>query len=289
MTSFLITTAEEFEGTRFGGYLLDIVGRLELPLPKIKGIILKKFNREGCWGIKVTQPGRDTEPKVDGMEIKLISDSKEKGLDLIMQDLIARLCGRHSKELKGHYSYFFGRRSEDGEPYYIDAKDKKMAKPVCSYLQDLEILLNDLHEDPHVAEQHRVSPVSGLPRRRCSGRPALLFFLSRAAAVGARIRAGGKGRGGPGGRGAHPGGDGAGGEAGGGRAATGWCVDGGGRVGGNRDGGGDFGHPGPISLSGRERSSRPSWWRRQRASAWPESTGRCGGRKQEWRRCEGSS
>ena len=147
MTSFHFTTAEDFEGTRFGGYLLDIVGRLELPLPKIKGIILKKFNREGCWGIKVTQPGRDTEPKVDGMEIKLISDSKEKGLDLIMQDLIARLCGRHSKELKGHYSYFFGRRSEDGEPYYIDAKDKKMAKPVCSYLQDLEILLNDTHED----------------------------------------------------------------------------------------------------------------------------------------------
>jgi hypothetical protein len=144
MTSFHFTTAEDYEDTRFGCYLLDIVEKIGLPLPQIKGFILKRFHKEGCWGIKATQPGRGEEPQI---EIKIVSDSMIKGLDLVMQDLIGRLCGRHSAELKGHYSIFFGRRNEEGEPYLFEAGDRGKAKPLCLYFQDLEVLITELFED----------------------------------------------------------------------------------------------------------------------------------------------
>ena len=79
--------------------------------------------------------------------LNLISDSMEKVLNLIMQDLIGRLCGCHYKELRGHYSHVFGRRSKDGEPYDFDADDKGKIKPLCRYLQDLENHLKDLQDD----------------------------------------------------------------------------------------------------------------------------------------------
>ena len=144
MTSFHFTTAEDFENTRFGCYLLDIGEKIGLPLPQIKGFILKKFNKEGCWGIKATQPGRGEEPP---LEIKMVSESKDKGLNLVMQDLIGRLCGRYNLELRGHYSIFFGRRNEDGEPYLYDVGERGKAKPLSLYFQELEILVTELYED----------------------------------------------------------------------------------------------------------------------------------------------
>ena len=47
MKSFDYTTTEDFEDTCFGGYLLSILQRLELPVPRIKGFILKKLHKEG--------------------------------------------------------------------------------------------------------------------------------------------------------------------------------------------------------------------------------------------------
>ena len=146
--SFNFSTADDFKDTRFGGYLVELVGLLELPVPTIKGFILKKFNKEGSWGITVIQGGRQTEPQTDAIEIKLISDSMEKGLNIVIQDLIGRLCGRHYYEMKGHYFRFIVRHAEDGEPYdFIDAEDKEKFKPFSRCAQDLEILLYDLHED----------------------------------------------------------------------------------------------------------------------------------------------
>jgi hypothetical protein len=31
-----------------------------------------------------------------------------------MQEMIARLCGRHLSELQNHYSHLYGRRDENG-------------------------------------------------------------------------------------------------------------------------------------------------------------------------------
>ena len=144
MLGFNYTTAEDFENTRFSIYLLALLQRLGLPVPRIKGFILKKFHKEGCWGIKAIQPGREEE---DIIEIKVVSDSMEKGLNIIMQDLIGRLCGRYYKELGGHYSILFGRRDEEGEPYAFDAEDRGKAEFVCRYLQDLEHHVKELFED----------------------------------------------------------------------------------------------------------------------------------------------
>ena len=44
----------------------------------------------------------------------------EKGLNIVMQDLIGRLYGRYHAELSGHYSILFGRRNVEGEPYAFE-------------------------------------------------------------------------------------------------------------------------------------------------------------------------
>ena len=44
MKSYDYTTMEDFEDTRFGAYLLFVLQRLELPVPRIKGFILKKLH-----------------------------------------------------------------------------------------------------------------------------------------------------------------------------------------------------------------------------------------------------
>ena len=73
----------------------------------------------------------------------------EKGINLIVQDLIGRLCGWYHTELSGHYSILVGRRNEVGEPYAFEAADRGEAEYVCKYLQDLEYLVTELHEDRH--------------------------------------------------------------------------------------------------------------------------------------------
>ena len=66
--------------------------------------------------------------------VKVVSDTMEKGLNLVMQDLIGRLCGRYHSELSGHYSILFGRRDAEGEPYAFEAADRGKAEYVCKYL-----------------------------------------------------------------------------------------------------------------------------------------------------------
>ena len=146
MKIFDYTTTEDFEDTRFGAYLLTILQRLELPIPRIKGFILKKLHMEGIWGIKAHQPGREGK---DIIEVKVVSDTMEKGLNLVMQDLIGCLFGRYHAELGGHYSIIFGIRDEEGEPYAYEAADRGKAEYVCKYLQDLEYQMKELFEVRH--------------------------------------------------------------------------------------------------------------------------------------------
>ena len=70
--------------------------------------------------------------------VKVVSDTMEKGLNLVMQDLIGRLCGRYHAELGGHYSILFGRCDAEGEPYAFEAADRGKTEYVCKYLRDLE-------------------------------------------------------------------------------------------------------------------------------------------------------
>ena len=120
---------------------------LNLPLPSIKGLQLTKFERKDIWGFRVSQPGRQTEPPTEEITFKILHDDLERGLDVAMQELLGRLCGRHSSEIKSHYFHFFGRRDEDGEPIVLDKATKESIKPVRHYLQDLESLIRHLDTD----------------------------------------------------------------------------------------------------------------------------------------------
>ena len=54
MPSFVISTAEEFNGTRFGSRIVQFTSVLNLPLPSIKALQLTKFERKDLWGFKVS-------------------------------------------------------------------------------------------------------------------------------------------------------------------------------------------------------------------------------------------
>jgi hypothetical protein len=60
------------------------------------------------------QPGCETEPKTEEIKFKTFHTDRDLGTHLLMQELIARLCGSHSSELYNHYTHIFGRRDEKG-------------------------------------------------------------------------------------------------------------------------------------------------------------------------------
>src|SRR3954471_15960986 len=96
MPNVTISTAEEFKGTRFGNRIIELTSLLNLPLPSIMMLPLTKFERKDLWGFKVNHPGRQTEPTTEAIIFKLMHDDKERGLEVVMQDLIGRLLGIHS-------------------------------------------------------------------------------------------------------------------------------------------------------------------------------------------------
>jgi DNA repair exonuclease SbcCD ATPase subunit len=61
-----------------------------------------------------------------------------------MQELIARLCGRHFSELHNHYSHSYGRRDEEG--MVIGLSDSEQ-DPICTHLAELEYLVMDVDVD----------------------------------------------------------------------------------------------------------------------------------------------
>src|SRR5215216_6659397 len=109
MTRFVVSTDEEFKGTRFGSCLVELTSVLNLPLPSIKALQLTKFERKDLWGFRVSKPGRQTEPPTEEITFKMMHDDKEKGLDVVMQEILGLLCGRRSTELRGLYFYPFVR------------------------------------------------------------------------------------------------------------------------------------------------------------------------------------
>src|SRR3954463_2286190 len=141
MPNVTISTAKEFKETRFGTRLIELTSVLNLPLPSIMMLPLTKFEMKDLWGFKVTQPGRQTEPATEAITFKLMHDDRERGLEVVMQDLLGRLLGRHSREIRGTHFHAFGRRDEDGEAIDFEDTSRETAEPIRLYLQDLEVLL----------------------------------------------------------------------------------------------------------------------------------------------------
>src|SRR4051812_22101973 len=74
-------------------------------------------------------------------------DDKERDLEVVMEDLLGRLLGRHSREIRSTHFHAFGRRDEDGEAIDFEDAARETAKPIRLYLQDLEVLLRHLDTD----------------------------------------------------------------------------------------------------------------------------------------------
>src|SRR3954469_22561771 len=134
MPAVILNTAEEFKGTRFGTRLIELTSVLNLPLPSIMTLPLTKFERKDLWGFRVTQPGRQKEPTMETITFKLMHDDKEKGLDVVMQELLGRLVGRHSTKLKVLYFPPFGRRNEEGEAIEYEDAARETIEPIRLYI-----------------------------------------------------------------------------------------------------------------------------------------------------------
>src|SRR3954467_12707505 len=134
MPNVTISTAEEFKGTRFGTRIIELTSVLNLPLPGILMLPLTKFESKDLSGFKVTQPGRQTEPATEAITFKLLHDDRERGLEVVMRDLLGRLLGRHSREIRGTHFHAFGRRDEDGEAIDFEDASREAAEPIRLYL-----------------------------------------------------------------------------------------------------------------------------------------------------------
>src|SRR3954463_16179915 len=147
MPNVTISTAEGFKGTRFGTRIIELTSLLNLHLPTIMMLPLTKFERKDLWGFKVNQPGLQTDPATEAIIFKLMHDDKKRGLEVVMQDLIGRLLGRHSREVRGTHFHTFGRRDDDGEAIDFEDTSRETAEPIRLYLQDLEVLLRHIDTD----------------------------------------------------------------------------------------------------------------------------------------------
>jgi hypothetical protein len=137
MSTFRITKPDSFKDFSFGKRLIDIFTALSLPTPFINGSEMTKFHKKGVWVIHIMQPGHETEPKTEKIKFKTFHTDKKVGAHLLMQELIARLCGRHFSELQNHYSHPYGRRDEEGLATMLSDSEQD---PMRIHLTELEYL-----------------------------------------------------------------------------------------------------------------------------------------------------
>jgi hypothetical protein len=142
ISTFCITEPESFEAFSFGEHLIDIITALSLPTPFLNGSEMTKFHKKGIWVIHITQMGRETKPKTEEIKFKTFHTDKDAGAHLLMQELIARLCGRHFSKLQNHYSHPYGRR--DGKGMVIGLSDS-VQDPMRIHLTELEYHVRDIN------------------------------------------------------------------------------------------------------------------------------------------------
>jgi hypothetical protein len=141
MSTFRITKPDSFKDYCFGKLLIDIVTALSLPTPFINGSEMTKFHKKGVWVIHITQLGRETEAKTEKNKFKTFHTNKKAGAHLLMQELIARLCGQHFSELQNHYSHPYGRHDKEGLAIVLPDSEQD---PMHIHLAELEYLVRDV-------------------------------------------------------------------------------------------------------------------------------------------------
>jgi hypothetical protein len=141
MSTFHVTKPESFKAFNFGGRLIDIVTALSLPTPFINGSEMTKLHKMGVWVIHITQPRRETEAKTEEIKCKTFHTDRDVGAHLLMQELIARLCGRHFSELQNQYSHIFSRCDEKG---VVIQQPDGIEDSMRTHLTELEDLVRDV-------------------------------------------------------------------------------------------------------------------------------------------------
>jgi valyl-tRNA synthetase len=141
MSTFRITKTGNFKKFSFREHLLDITTTLSLPTPFIRGSEMNKLHKKGIWVIHITQPGYETESKTEKIKLKTFHTNKKIGAQLLMQEMIARLCGRHFSELQNHYSHPYGRCDEKGMVIVLPDDEQD---PMRIHLAELEYLVRDV-------------------------------------------------------------------------------------------------------------------------------------------------
>jgi chromosome segregation ATPase len=142
MSTFRITKTGNFKKNySFRERLIDITTTLSLPTPFIRGSEMTKLHKKGICVIHITQPGRETEPKTETIKLKTFHTNKKIGAQLLMQEMIARLCGRHFSELQNHYSHLYDRRDENGMAIVLPDDEQD---PMRIHLAELEYLVRDI-------------------------------------------------------------------------------------------------------------------------------------------------
>jgi chromosome segregation ATPase len=141
MSTFRITKTGNFKNYSFRECLLDITTTLSLPTPFISGSEMTKLHKKSIWVIHIMQLGRETEPKTEKIKLKTFHTNKKIGAQLLMQEMITRLCGCHFSELQNHYSHLYGRRDEKGMAIVLP-DDKQ--DPMRIHLAELEYLVRDV-------------------------------------------------------------------------------------------------------------------------------------------------
>jgi DNA repair exonuclease SbcCD ATPase subunit len=81
-------------------------------------------------------------PKTEKIKFKTFHTDKKAGAHLLMQELIARLCGRQFSELQNHYSHPYGRRDEEGMVILLPDSEQD---PMRIHLAELEYLVRDVN------------------------------------------------------------------------------------------------------------------------------------------------
>jgi hypothetical protein len=72
---------------------------------------------------------------------KTFHTDKKAGAHLLMQELIARLCGHHFSELQNHYSHPYGQHDEEGLAIVLPDSEQD---PMRIHLAKLEYLVRDV-------------------------------------------------------------------------------------------------------------------------------------------------
>jgi DNA repair exonuclease SbcCD ATPase subunit len=142
MSTFRITKPGNFKNYSFGERLIDIATALSLPTSFIRGSEMTKLHKKGFWVIHITQLGHETEPKTEKIKFKTFHTNKKTCAQLLMQEMIARLCGCHFPELQNHYFHLYGRCDEEG--MVIGLTDSEQ-DPMRTHLTKLEYLVRDVN------------------------------------------------------------------------------------------------------------------------------------------------